>query len=168
MTKKIYLQQDAYLRTTYRLAHEIIEQNTPLTNIVLVGILKKGYPLAKQLQANIFQFSGENVACFPFAIDSFRDDEKKDVTQKTPPFVVNQKTIILVDDVLFTGRSVRAAIDGIMSMGRPKAIRLVTMIDRGHRELPIKPDYVGKNIPSSVSQRVLVDSEAMLIYVVED
>jgi pyrimidine operon attenuation protein/uracil phosphoribosyltransferase len=168
MIKKIYLEQDAYVRTTYRLAHEIIEQNTPLANIILVGILKKGYPLAKQLQANILQFSGENVACYPLAIHSFRDDEKKDLTQKTPPFLVNQKTILLVDDVLFTGRSVRAAIDAIMAMGRPQAIRLVTMVDRGHRELPIKPDFVGKNIPSSLTQRVVVDPIAMTIHLVQD
>lgn len=165
---KILLEKDAYLRTTYRLAHEIIEQNPQLDNVILVGIQKKGYPLAKQLQDHIFQFSGSMIPCYSFAIGSFRDDEKRNAHETNEPFDVHNKTVILVDDVLFTGRSVRAAIDGMMSLGRPQAIRLAAMVDRGHRELPIKPDYVGKNIPSSSKQRVLVDPIGMTINLLED
>lgn len=165
---KILFEKDAYLRTTYRLAHEIIEQNPQLETVILVGIQKKGYPLAKQLQNHIFQFSGMSLPCYSIAIGNFRDDEKRNTHETNEPFEVQNKIVILVDDVLFTGRSVRAAIDGIMSLGRPLAIRLATMVDRGHRELPIKPDYVGKNIPSSAKQRVLVDPIGMTIKLLED
>ena len=160
---KLLLEQEAYLRTTYRLAHEIIEQCSPLEEVILLGIQKKGYPLAKQLQSHIQLFSNQVVACYPISIGSFRDDEKKNPLETTQQIDVHQKLVVLVDDVLFTGRSVRAAIDGIMSMGRPKTIKLATMVDRGHRELPIKPDFVGKNIPSSTTQHVIVDPIKMTI-----
>lgn len=142
-------------RTLRRITHEIIEQNDELENVVFLGIKKKGFPLAKMLCKNIEKFEDVKIPTYEIDISSYRDDDKKTVGEK-PDIDVQDKTVILVDDVLFTGRSVRAAMDAVMDLGRPSRIQFAVLVDRGHRELPIRPDYIGKNIPTSSNEKILV------------
>ncbi|MFA6866642.1 MAG: bifunctional pyr operon transcriptional regulator/uracil phosphoribosyltransferase PyrR [Clostridia bacterium] len=159
--KALILDDKAISRALIRISHEIIENNNGVDNICLVGIKTRGVPLANRIAENIENFEGQkiNVGCLD--ITFFRDD-LEDITQKASidtseiNFNIVGKDIILVDDVLFTGRTVRAGIDAIISLGRPKSIQFATLIDRGHRELPIRPDYVGKNLPTSRSELVKV------------
>ena len=157
--KKI-IDSEQFLRTLKRMTHEIIERNYDLNKIILVGIEKKGTPIAKEIQQLILKFEGINVPLERIDISSHRDDHKK-ITGIKSSFNedINNKIIILVDDVLFTGRSVRAAMDAIMDMGRPNKIELAVFVDRGHRELPIRADFVGKNIPTSREELVICDIE---------
>lgn len=142
-------------RTLRRITHEIIEQIEVLENVVFLGIKRKGFPLAKMLSDNIEKFEGVKVPAFEIDISSHRDDDKKSVSEK-PSVDVKDKIVILVDDVLYTGRSVRAAMDAVMDLGRPSKIQFAVLVDRGHRELPIRPDYIGKNIPTSSNEKILV------------
>lgn len=167
MQTKILLENDTFLRTTYRLTHEIIERHGDLSSLVLVGILKKGFELGKILQDNLKMFANIECPLYPLEIRPFRDDEKKDTSPIVHPIPVQGKTIILVDDVLFTGRSVRAAIEGLMSMGRPSSIELAVLIDRGHRQLPIRPDYVGKNIPTSQQESIQISFSSMTVQLIK-
>ena len=148
-------------RSVTRITHEIIERNHGADHICLLGIKRRGIPLAEMIAGKIRQFEGVDVPVGHVDISLYRDD----LTELSPqpgmsdcviPCDVATHTIILVDDVLFTGRTVRAAIDAVIHYGRPKAVQLAVLIDRGHRELPIRPDYVGKNIPTSRSEVVLV------------
>ncbi|MBI5947610.1 MAG: bifunctional pyr operon transcriptional regulator/uracil phosphoribosyltransferase PyrR [Chloroflexi bacterium] len=148
-------------RTLRRLAHEIIENNRGAENLVLVGLLSRGYPLAKRLAAAIEDFEHVTVPVGRLDIGLYRDD----VTRRAaPPRIrpseipadIDGKTVVLVDDVLYTGRSIRAALDALLDFGRPARVRLAVLIDRGHRELPIRPDFVGKNIPTGAFQSVQV------------
>jgi len=142
-------------KTIRRISHEIIEKNASLEDVVLLGILTKGYPLAKMIQENIRKYEGVDVETYPLDISAHRDDDKRqDSTSQIGD--VHNKTCVIIDDVLYTGRSVRAAMDTLVDYGRPKKIQLAVLIDRGHRELPIRPDYVGKNIPTSHEEIVLV------------
>ena len=148
-------------RTLSRLAHEIIETNPEQKELCLVGVKRRGAPLASRLAANITKFSDIAVSIGALDITSYRDDllEKADQPTKTSlslGFDVTGKTIILVDDVIYTGRTVRAAIDALIRAGRPAKIKLCVLIDRGHRELPIRGDYVGKNVPTSHKEIVCV------------
>ncbi len=141
-------------RATKRIAHEIVEANKGIKDLVLVGIRRRGVPLAHRIAEAITEFEGKNVPVGTLDITLYRDDlqlvAKQPVLRKTEfPFGVEGKVVVLVDDVLYTGRTIRAAMDEIMDFGRPKAIRLAVLIDRGHRELPIRADYVGKNVPTS-------------------
>lgn len=156
---KTLIEKDTFDRTIRRIAHEILEQHPVVKDLILVGILGKGYRLAALLQQLINEIAQEELLCFPLEIRPFRDDEKVNTAVPTSQFIVENKTIILVDDVLFTGRSVRAAIDAIMSLGRPQWIKLAVLIDRGHRQLPIRPDYIGKNIPTNYFDNVDVNFE---------
>lgn len=158
---EILLGPDELGRTTRRLAHEIVENNRGAEGLVLVGLLTRGFPLARRLGAAIEAFEGGTVPVGRLDIGLYRDD----VTRRTtpPPIRPSQipadidgKTVVLVDDVLFTGRSVRAAMDALLDFGRPARIRLAVLVDRGHRELPIRADFVGKNIPTAVYQDVQV------------
>lgn len=148
-------------RTLARMAHEITEKNPDCSQIILAGIITRGVPLAHRLADKIKTISGVDVPCGSLDITFYRDD----IQSKGPDLNagrtdishdISGKTIILVDDVLFTGRSIRAAIDAVMDIGRPGRIQLAVLLDRGHRELPIRPDYIGKNIPTARGERVKV------------
>ena len=161
MAKKTIMTRDDIQRTLARIAHEIIEQNKSTDHLILVGMRTRGVPLAKRLAANIEKF--ENVAVPVGALDFrlYRDDisplDKQPVVQHTDiPVNVDGKSIVLVDDVLYTGRSTRAAMDALIDFGRPRQIQLAVLIDRGHREMPIRPDYIGKNIPSARHEEIQV------------
>ena len=162
MTLKATLMDAAAVgRALKRISFEIIEKNRGATDLCIVGIRRRGACIARELQKNIAAIEGTEVPVGELDITFYRDDLTYKLTDPTLnktdiPFDITDKTVILTDDVVFTGRTVRAAIDAIFSLGRPKAIRLAVLIDRGHRELPIKPDYVGKNVPTSLSEIVKV------------
>ncbi len=156
---KILFDSSAIERMLARIAHEIIEKNENLDKVALVGVLRRGVPLAERIAENIGRFEGVKLPVGKLDITLYRDDlsELSDMPKikgSEINFDINGKIIIIVDDVIFTGRTVRAAIDALFDIGRPKRIQLVSLIDRGHRELPIKPDYVGKNIPTSLSEKI--------------
>lgn len=163
MNVKSHLMDEVAMeRALTRIAHEIPEKNRELSNIALVGIQRRGVPLAQRLQDKIKQYEGESLAFGILDITFYRDDlsllsSHPIVKETNLPFDVNGKTIVLVDDVLYTGRTARAAIEALFDMGRPDKIQLAVLIDRGHRELPIKPDFIGKNVPTS--RRETIDVE---------
>jgi pyrimidine operon attenuation protein/uracil phosphoribosyltransferase len=138
------------------MTHEILEKNDDLSVVVLVGILKKGLPIARLIRENIRLYAGVDVPLVELDISMHRDDDKRKPAAK-PDFAVGGKVCILVDDVLYTGRTARAAMDAIVDLGRPKRIEFAVLIDRGHRELPIRADYVGKNAPTSLDETVIVN-----------
>lgn len=157
---KTIIENEQFTRTLKRMTHEIIERNEDLSSLILVGIEKKGTPIAKEIQSLIFLFENINVPVESIDISSHRDDEKKKSDVKNILTEnINGKIIVLVDDVLYTGRSARAAMDAIMDMGRPSKIELAVFVDRGHRELPIRADFIGKNIPTSKEEKVFVNFE---------
>lgn len=148
-------------RTVIRLAHEILERNRGADNLVIVGIRTRGVFLAQRIIEEINNIEGKRLPLGFLDItmyrDDFRDRLKQPVVQKTElPFDIYDKDVVLVDDVLYTGRTTRAALEALMSFGRPKRIQLAVLVDRGHRELPIKADYVGKNMPTSIGEEVQV------------
>ncbi len=161
--RTVVLDRDDMRRTLVRIAHEIVEKN-PDGNVALVGIHRRGAILAQRLHVNVSELLDTPVPLGFVDISFYRDDL---ATRPTAPvvhatqldFPVDGRTIVIVDDVLYTGRTVRAAIDEIFDYGRPARVQLATLVDRGHRELPIRPDYVGKNIPTSQDQRVNVRVE---------
>ena len=164
MNRKIIMTAADIRRTLARVAHEIIERQEDLSEIIMVGVHTRGVPLAKRLSANIQSFEGTTVKVGSLDISFYRDDlgmlqSVPEVKDTDIPADINGKVIILVDDVLFTGRTVRAAMDALIDLGRPKSIKLMALIDRGHREFPIKPDYIGKNIPSSQDEDIQVRLE---------
>jgi len=144
-----------------RIAHEILERNETGENLVLIGIMKRGVTLAKRLSSKIEEMGGVKVPIGALDINLYRDDlseiASQPILRKTEvPFSVKDKKVILVDDVLYTGRTVRAALDAIIDLGRPLFIQLAVLLDRGHRELPIRADYVGKNVPTSLRELIEV------------
>ncbi len=150
-------------RTLARIAHEIIERNRGIDELAFVGIRRRGVPLARRLAALVKDISGHEVPTGALDITLYRDDLMRHAVGAQPvirrteiPFSIDDKRILLVDDVLYTGRTIRAALDALIEFGRPRSIQLVVLVDRGHRELPIKADYVGKNLPTSPSQSVQV------------
>ncbi|RDV81675.1 bifunctional pyr operon transcriptional regulator/uracil phosphoribosyltransferase PyrR [Ammonifex thiophilus] len=155
------LDAEGMRRTLTRMAHEILERNKGVENLALVGIRRRGVPLAKRLAALIREIEGQAVPVGALDITLYRDDltqlSYQPIVYRTEiDFPVTGKRIILVDDVLYTGRTVRAALDALMDLGRPDVIQLAVLIDRGHRELPIRADYVGKNVPTSRKEVVAV------------
>ena len=155
--KKI-IEKEQFSRTLKRVTHEIIERNEDLSKVILVGIERKGLPIAKEIRDLIKQFEGIDVPLESINISSYRDDHKKEHNVKSIfNTTINDKRIILVDDVLYTGRTVRAAMDAIMDKGRPAKIKLAVFVDRGHRELPIRADFIGKNIPTSKDETIICD-----------
>lgn len=146
-------------RALIRISHEIIERNSGTERLLLVGIKTRGVPLAKRIQANIAKAYGVEVPVGVMDITRYRDDVESDDMPKSMdiPVDIENKKVVLVDDVLFTGRTVRAAIEGIIAEGRPSCIQLAVLVDRGHRELPIRADFVGKNLPTSLSEIVSVN-----------
>jgi pyrimidine operon attenuation protein/uracil phosphoribosyltransferase len=154
---------DRMSRALTRIAHEILERNRGLDDVALVGIRTRGVPLARRLAKLLEQINGDHVPTGALDITLYRDDLMRSAVGPQPvvrrteiPFSIDDRKILLVDDVLYTGRTIRAALDALIDFGRPRAIQLVVAVDRGHRELPIKADYVGKNIPTSVRQSVQV------------
>ncbi len=162
MTEKTVLLDEASLgRAVKRISHEILERNKGVEGLVLLGIVTRGVPFADKIAENIQSIEGALVPCGKVDISFYRDDVKKIapmpiVNGCVVPCDITDKNVILCDDVLFTGRTARAAIEAVLAIGRPKKIQLAVLIDRGHRELPIRADYVGKNIPTSVSEIVKV------------
>ena len=165
MRKKIQLMDElAVKRALTRLSFEIVEKNENIDNVVLVGIKTRGIPMAKILQSNIEKNTGVCLPLCELDITFYRDDlsllsSHPIVHGTTIPFDVNGKKIVLVDDVLFTGRTIRSAIEAIFDYGRPQQIQLAILIDRGHRQLPFRPDFVGKNVPTALSEQIKVKFE---------
>lgn len=157
------LTTDGISRSLRRISHEILERNaTELEDLALVGVLTRGVPLARRVSDNIRGFEGLDVPVGSLDITRHRDDLDHDeiaVGKSHVPFEVTGKTVVLVDDVLYTGRTARASMDALLELGRPAAVRLAILVDRGHRELPIRADYVGKNVPTAPDERVLVKLE---------
>ena len=148
-------------RALTRIAHEIIERNDGIENVVLVGIRRRGVPLAERLADRIFKFESHNVKVGILDITLYRDDltsssEQPIVNATNIPFEIRDKVVVMVDDVIYTGRTARAAMDALIDLGRPVSIQFAVLIDRGHRELPIRADFVGKNVPTSKSEIVKV------------
>lgn len=155
------LDEKSVKRTLVRISHEIVEKNRGVENIVLVGIRRRGYPIAQRIAENIKRIEGVDVPVESVDITLYRDDlttltEKPTIKTDVMKLDVKDRKVILVDDVLYTCRTVRAAIDAIVDLGRPNSIQLAVLIDRGHKELPIRADYVGKNIPTSKNEIVAV------------
>ena len=160
MPEKVLMTEEDVRRTLARIAHEIIERSKSLDNVVLIGMYTRGVPLDRRLALNIQNYSQTAVPVGALDILPYRDDVQHDVPPKVTrteiPFSIVGKSVIVVDDVLYTGRSIRAAMDGIIDLGRPQSIQLIVLIDRGHRELPIRADYVGKNVPSGHDESIAV------------
>jgi len=155
------MDSDDITRAIKRIAHEILEKNRGSRDLILVGIRTRGAPLAKRIADVMKSIEGTAVPVGIIDITLYRDDlqmvAKQPVVGKTEvPADIEDKVVVLVDDVLFTGRTIRAAMDEIMDFGRPRAIQLAVLIDRGHRELPVRADYVGKNVPTSARENILV------------
>ena len=154
---------DRMSRALTRIAHEILERNRGLGELALVGIRTRGVPIARRLSRALKEINGDEVPTGALDITLYRDDLMRQPVGPQPvvrhteiPFSIDDRKILLVDDVLYTGRTIRAALDALIDFGRPKGIQLVVLVDRGHRELPIKADYVGKNLPTSLKQSVQV------------
>jgi pyrimidine operon attenuation protein/uracil phosphoribosyltransferase len=161
MPDKIVMTDEDIRRTLARIAHEIIERNKSTDHLLLVGLHTRGVPLAKRLAENIELYEKSKLTVGALDFSSYRDDldpsEARTALQHTDiPSDINGKSVILVDDVLYTGRSIRAAMDALIDLGRPRSIQLAVLIDRGHREMPIRADYVGKNIPSARHEDIQV------------
>jgi pyrimidine operon attenuation protein/uracil phosphoribosyltransferase len=154
---------DRMARALTRIAHEILERNRGLDELALVGIRTRGVPLARRLARALKEINGDDVPTGALDITLYRDDLMRHPVGPQPlvrrteiPFSIDDRKIMLVDDVLYTGRTIRAALDALIDFGRPRVIQLIALVDRGHRELPIKADYVGKNLPTSLKQSVQV------------
>jgi pyrimidine operon attenuation protein / uracil phosphoribosyltransferase len=154
---------DRMSRALTRIAHEILERNRGLDDLALVGIRTRGVPLARRIARALKDINGDDVPTGALDITLYRDDLMRHAVGPQPlvrrteiPFSIDDRKILLVDDVLYTGRTIRAALDALIDFGRPRAIQLIALVDRGHRELPIKADYVGKNLPTSLKQSVQV------------
>ncbi len=160
--KAILMDSLAKQRALFRISHEIIEKNKGTDDLVLIGIVTRGVCMAKIVSENIYKIEGVNVPCGSIDITLYRDDlteinSKPNVKNTNIDFDVKDKKVVLLDDVLFTGRTARAAIEAVLSLGRPKLIQLAVLVDRGHRELPIRADYVGKNVPTSLNETISVN-----------
>ena len=159
----VVMDADRVARSLTRIAHEILERNRDVEDLALIGIRARGVPLAARLAAELHGLTGVEVPTGALDITLYRDDLMRHQVGPQPvvrrteiPFSIDDRLILLVDDVLYTGRTIRAALDALIDFGRPRAIQLVALVDRGHRELPIRADYVGRNIPTSRQQSVQV------------
>ena len=158
---KVFLDSNEIQRTIARIAHEILERNTNPNGLALVGIRTRGVIIAERIRSKIQEICSVNVPFGILDITLYRDDLSEvgvhpQIKETNIPFELERYTLVLVDDVLFTGRTIRAALNAISDFGRPRAVQLAVLVDRGHRELPIKADFVGKNIPTSRNERVLI------------
>ncbi len=159
----LVMEADGIRRALVRIAHEIVERNRGAGDVALVGIRRRGVPLAQRLAHSLLEITGRDVPTGALDITLYRDDLMRQAVGPQPllrrteiPFSIDDRRILLVDDVLYTGRTVRAALDALIDFGRPRSIQLVVLVDRGHRELPIKADYVGRNVPTAARQSVQV------------
>jgi pyrimidine operon attenuation protein/uracil phosphoribosyltransferase len=164
MTGRRIMTADEIRRATIRLSHEIVEKQAGTDGLILIGIQRRGVPLARRIAASILEHEGVEIPVGALDITFYRDDlsmvAQQPVVKGTElPAGIDGRTIILVDDVLYTGRTIRAAMDALVDFGRPQAIRLAVLVDRGHRELPIRADHVGKNVPTSREELVKVHLE---------
>lgn len=159
MSRKVVLDEETIKRSLTRITFEMIEQHKTLKDVVLVGIKTRGITLAYRIAQRMKALEEFDIPVGELDITYFRDDIVRDPNLEKPslPFSIVDKQVILVDDVLFTGRTIRAALDAIMSLGRARSIALAVLVDRGHRELPIRPDYIGKNIPTSSEENIQVE-----------
>jgi len=160
-SEKQVLDEGGIERVLARMAHEILERNQGTSNLALIGIRTRGVFLAERLQKKIFEIEQKKIPVGILDITLYRDDlsevgPKPEIHETDISFDLKRKVVILMDDVLFTGRTIRAALDALIDLGRPKVIRLAVLVDRGHRELPIKADYVGKNVPTSLQETVII------------
>ena len=155
---KVLFDENDIRRAIARLSHEIIESNQGINDLILLGIRTRGEHIAKRISNSINLFENTNIESFNIDIKNFRDDLKntKRISELFIDATVHEKNLVLVDDVLYTGRTIRASLEAIFSLGRPKSIKLAALVDRGHREVPIRPDFVGKNIPTSNTERIKV------------
>jgi pyrimidine operon attenuation protein / uracil phosphoribosyltransferase len=166
-TERVLLDEESLQRTLRRIAHEIVEKHPDLTALALVGIYTRGATLAQRLRDLIEEYTGARVPTGALDITFYRDDVTLRAEQRAHPqpvvkatrldFPLEGKSVVVVDDVLYTGRTIRSAIEAIFDYGRPERVQLAVLVDRGHRELPIRPDYVGKNLPTARSERVNVE-----------
>lgn len=161
MAVRTVLQQADIERALTRIAHEIVESNRGAGDLVLLGIPTRGVLLASRIAALVSGITGTEVPSGALDVTLYRDDLDRNPTRTPAPTSIpaggiDGRTVVLVDDVLFSGRTIRAALDALVDHGRPKAVRLAALVDRGHRELPIRPDFVGKNLPSATSERIFV------------
>ena len=160
MAERQIMGPDDIRRALARVSHEILERNRGSRDVVLVGVHTRGVHLARRLAQNILQFEGSQVPVAELDISLYRDDlqerARPPLKLTSLPVDIGDKSVVLVDDVLYTGRTIRAAMDALIDFGRPRQVQLAILLDRGHRELPIRPDYVGKNIPTSQEERVMV------------
>ena len=159
----VVMDADRISRALTRIAHEIVERNRGIDELSLVGVRSRGVPLARRIAKALQNIAGDEVQTGALDITLYRDDLMRHAVGPQPlvrrteiPFSIDDRVIVLVDDVLFTGRTTRAALDALIDFGRPRAIQLVVLVDRGHRELPIKADYVGKNLPTARRENVHV------------
>ena len=162
----VVMDADRLRRSLTRIAHEIVERNRPIEDVALVGIRERGVPLARRIAAELRTITGVEPPTGALDITLYRDDLMRHAVGPQPvvrstdiPFDIDDRVILLVDDVLYTGRTIRAALDALVDFGRPRAIQLAVLVDRGHRELPIKADYVGRNVPTSRRESVQVRLE---------
>jgi pyrimidine operon attenuation protein/uracil phosphoribosyltransferase len=164
MTETVILDQSGINRALTRIAHEILERNKGTADLVLVGIRTGGDDLAAELRRRIAEIEGEDIPAGTVDITMYRDDLSSrgsmPIGRTDIPFALDGKRVILVDDVLYTGRTIRAAMDALIDLGRPRSIQLAVLIDRGHRELPIRPDYIGRNVPTSREEKIEVEFDA--------
>lgn len=161
MSARIVLQHADISRALTRIAHEILESNRGADDLVILGIPTRGVVLGHRIARLVSDFSGTHIPVGSLDVTMYRDDLSRNPTRapaptSIPPRGVDGATVVLVDDVLYSGRTIRAALDALGDIGRPRAVRLAALVDRGHRELPIRPDFVGKNLPSSPSERIFV------------
>jgi len=159
----VVMDADRIARSLARMAHEVVERNRGIEELALVGIRTRGVPIARRIAETIRKINGYQIPTGALDITLYRDDLMRHPVGPQPlvrrteiPFSIDDKRILLVDDVLYTGRTIRAALDALIDFGRPKSIQLIVLVDRGHRELPIKADYIGKNLPTSRSESVQV------------
>lgn len=160
-TERVVVDADGIKRAVMRIAHEIVERNKGTRNLVLIGIRSRGVDIAARLARKIAEIEGAEVPCGIIDITLYRDDLSRSVQQPQVksthiPFPIDDRQVVIVDDVLYTGRTVRAALDALMDFGRPQCVQLAVLVDRGHRELPIRADYVGKNLPTAQHETVQV------------
>lgn len=161
MVKKVLMDEKGMERTIARMVHEIVERNKGTEGLAFIGIRRRGDTLARRMGESVKRIFGTEIPLGALDITLYRDDlsllsHQPQVRKTEIPFSVDGKRVVLVDDVIFTGRTVRAALDAIMDLGRPRWIRLAVVIDRGHRELPIQPDFVGKVVPTSLKEDILI------------